>query len=103
MEKLIKDIIELDKRYRSEVHALRLEKEKISESIREEKKRLKKQYEAAAKAKIAKLQAEIVSDLEKRKQEAVDESKKTLANLESSFKKNKDLWIDNIYNYCLEK
>ncbi|MBN2504018.1 MAG: hypothetical protein JXB20_01590 [Bacilli bacterium] len=103
MEKLIKDIVELDKVYRTEVNALREEKEKISEFVREEKKRLKRQYEKVAKDKILKLQADIAADLEKRKQEAISESEKTLTNLESSYKKNKDVWVNNIYEYCLEK
>ena len=103
MEKLIKDIVELDKVYRSEVNALQEEKEKISEFVREEKKRMKREFEKAAKAKILKMQTDIAADLEKRKNEAIKESEATLQNLKASFKKNRDAWIKNIYDFCLDK
>jgi recombinational DNA repair ATPase RecF len=101
MEKLIKDVIELDKVYRSKVEDLNQEKEKINVFLQEEKKRQKKQYENDAKAKIKQLQADIAADLEKRKQEEIAEAGTLLANLEAGFASNRTEWIDNIYNYCI--
>ncbi|MDD4183837.1 MAG: hypothetical protein WC251_02220 [Candidatus Izemoplasmatales bacterium] len=102
MEKLIKDIIEVDKIHRAEVDALMREKEKINDFIREEKKRLKTQLQNASKSDIMKFKADIALDLKNKKQEAITESEAMLAKLESSFKKNKETWIDDIYDYCIQ-
>jgi len=102
MEKLIKDIIEVDKIHRAEVDALLREKQKINEFIHEEKKRLKTKLQNASKAEITKLKADIALDLHTKKQEAIVESDAMLAKLESSFKENKETWIENIYDYCIQ-
>ncbi len=103
MEKLIKDIIELDKIYRTQVNHLREEKEKINDIVREEKKRLQKIYQAEADKKIIEIKNQIVTDLDTRKKSAMAEFDSTLKALEKSFQENSDKWVEKIYNYCLEE
>ncbi len=103
MEKLIKDIIELDKTYRMQVNQLREEKEKINDIVREEKKRMQKNFQTEANKKKIEIKDQIVTDLDTRKKTAIAEYDSTLKALEKSFQANSDNWVEKIYNYCLEE
>ncbi len=103
MEKLIKDIIELDKAYRTQVNQLREEKEKINDIIREEKKRLQKIYQEEANKKISEMKKQIDIDLETRKKAALEDYDSALKALEKSFQTNNDIWVEKIYHYCFEE
>ena len=103
MEKLIKDIVELDKTYRSKVNELRAELDKIGDFVAEEKDRIKAQFQKTADDMIAKKKLEIKTDLEKHIQEAAAEYKETLAKMQKTFDQNSQKWIDEIYAYCLKE
>lgn len=103
MEKLIKDIVELDKTYRSKVNELRAELDKIGGFVAKQKDKIKDQYQKAADDKISQKKQEIEADLEKRKSEAASEYKDTLAKMEKTFAQNSQKWIDEIYSYCIKE
>ncbi|MDD3122862.1 MAG: hypothetical protein PHC62_05005 [Candidatus Izemoplasmatales bacterium] len=103
MENLIRDVIELDKKFRTQVELLEAEKSKIGDFLRIEKAKLEKVYQNDAKVKLDTKKAEINLDLDHRKEKAQKDYDMTLKKLEANFNKNKAEWIETIYQFCTEE
>jgi N-methylhydantoinase B/oxoprolinase/acetone carboxylase alpha subunit len=103
MENLIREVIELDKKYRTQVELLEAEKSKIGDFLRVEKAKLEKTYQQDAKAKLDAKKDEINIDLENRKAQLQIEYDVTLKRLEDNFNKNKAEWIETIYQFCTQE
>ena len=103
MENLIRDVIELDKKFRTQVELLEAEKSKIGDFLRIEKAKLEKVYQNDAKVKLDTKKAEINLDFDHRKEKAQKDYDMTLKKLEANFNKNKAEWIETIYQFCTEE
>lgn len=103
MENLIKEVIELDKLARKQVELLETEKSKINEYILEQKKILEKKYKDEISVQIKNAKKQMITDLENRKKEARTGFAEKAGQLEEDFQKNKQKWIDSIYEYCIQE
>lgn len=103
MENLIKEVIELDKKARTEVELLEIEKSKISEFINQKKSEIEALYKADAKKIVEATKQKLLDDLKKKKQEANAEFDDKFHKLEETILKNKNGWIDSIYEYCVKE
>lgn len=103
MERIINDVIELDKEARYEVEQLQIEKSKIGEFLREERKRLEKEMKDSANKTIQETKDEIALDLKDRTVSTKSDYQSTLKKLEKSFNENKDLWVESIYQFCIQE
>jgi len=103
MENLIRDVIELDKKYRTQVELLEAEKNKISDFLRAERAKLDSKYKNAASKELEQVKHEMEIDLETRKLEAKKDFDDTLNRLVNSFEKNKAEWVETIYQFCIQE
>lgn len=100
MENLIRDIIEFDKKKRLEVEALEKEKKKIGAFLREKKKEIEKEYKAEADEIFAKRKSEIENTISEAEEKAKDKYKISLKEIEITFTKHRQEWLDTVYDYC---
>lgn len=101
MENLIRDIIELDKKKRLELEQLENEKKKIGSFLREKRQEIENKYKAEAEEKLSKRRSEINQIISQAKEETEIDYKRSLNNLEQTFEKHHDEWIDTLYQYCI--
>ncbi|MCF7924465.1 MAG: hypothetical protein K9L64_05090 [Candidatus Izimaplasma sp.] len=100
MENLIRDIIEFDKKKRLEVEELEKEKKKIGAYLREKRKEIEKRYKAEADEIFAKRKTEIEKTISEAEEKAQDKYKISLKEIEITFNKHRQEWIDSLYDFC---
>lgn len=103
MENLIRDVIELDKKYRKQVEQLETEKDKISDFLRAQRTILDSQYRSAAATELDKAKKAMEEDLLHRKAEAEKDFNVTLKRLVDSFEANKSEWVETIFQFCIQE
>ena len=103
MEKLIKDIVELDKEYRLKVDALRKEKDKIDAYIRDEKTKMEAEYKGQTEKALTDKKDKLDKEMDKRKREFEISYQESIAKMEAAFKAHFQEWTDQVYNACLKE
>lgn len=102
MASIISKVTELDKKMRIKVQELEGKRDKLPEFLREKKREFVKASEVKAEIEIKKKQDEIDKSLAKARKSSEKELKELILKIEESYKKNKDKWISDIYNQCIE-
>lgn len=101
MEAIIKDIINADKEAREKIERIEKECSLMSVTLQEQRVAITKEQETAANKKKIEYKEQLEKELAAHQKEAdkeFDETSKTLCQL---FEKEKDSWINEIYNHCL--
>jgi hypothetical protein len=102
LENLIREVVELDKLKRLELKKLEDEKTQLGSFFREERKRLEKEYKEEAKKIFNARKKEIDNSIHDAQIKSKADYEKKLNELEKAYKDNKDTWIDDLYEYCIE-
>jgi uncharacterized protein YjbJ (UPF0337 family) len=102
MASIISQVTDLDKKMRIKVQELEGKREKLPEFLREQKKKLVSKSELQSKVEVKAKKAEIDKVLDEARKSAKGELEVLLSKIEESYKENKDKWITEIYNQCIE-
>lgn len=102
MENLIREVVELDKLKRIELKKLEDEKTQLGSFFREERRRLEKEYKEEAKKIFEARKKEIDESIHNAQINSKAEYEKKLSELEKAYKDNKDTWVNDLYDYCIE-
>lgn len=102
MESVIYKVTELDKEIRLKVKKLEQKREELPLFLRDHKKDLIKEQQTKANKEISTKKQEIENTLKDAKNRAKIELEEHKIKIEKSYKKNKDSWIEEIYNQCIE-
>ncbi|MDY0278026.1 MAG: hypothetical protein RBQ97_08075 [Acholeplasma sp.] len=102
MNKLIKDVVELDKELRDKISGLEKQKISLINKIREEKSKLISNNEKQIVLELEKQEKEsntyFLNEVEKMKKD----HEKRLERLTKKYQDNKDLWLDKIFKIVTE-
>lgn len=101
MENLIKDIIEFDKKKRLEVEELEKEKQKIGAFLRDKSKDIEEKYKSEADEIYAKRKEELEKNISEAEEKAKEKYKISLKEIEITFTKHREEWLDTVYDYCI--
>lgn len=100
--KMTKEIISHDKNLREKIEFLELEKSHLDDKIFREKELIEEAFSKDLERLIKKTQKENVTALkakEKHEKEAFDKRLKTIKDI---YNKQKDAWVESIFNACIE-
>lgn len=103
MKEIIQEVIDLDKKTRNKVELLQKEKDHIPEFLLQEKERIEKEEKDKAIQKINQTKKRIEEDIKTKKEKAQKEFEDTHNFIDEMFDKNEKKWIDEIYDYCVNK
>ncbi|HOO43444.1 MAG TPA: hypothetical protein PKU69_00095 [Bacillota bacterium] len=101
MASIISKVTELDKQMRQKVKELEEEKAKLPIFLRQQRKDLSAKYEAEAKQQIEARKQKIETDLKDAKNSAEKDLKEAMKEIQDIYQKNKDEWIESIYQQCI--
>ena len=102
MENLIRELVELDKQKRLEIKKLEEEKSKLGSFLREERKRIEAEYQAQAKKIYDKRKTEVDKIISDAQISTKVNFEKDLLDLNQTYEKNKEEWIETLYQYCID-
>lgn len=102
MENLIRELVELDKQKRLEIKKLEEEKSKLGSFLREERKRIEAEYQAEAKKIYDKRKTEVDKIISDAQISTKVNFEKDLLDLNQTYEKNKEEWIETLYQYCID-
>ncbi|MBU1093414.1 MAG: hypothetical protein KKH01_03015 [Firmicutes bacterium] len=100
---IIKDTINLDKKAREQVSELTKKKEHLDEVIKAEAEKLHQTFLAEIKQKVQETQESLEAEIVEKKKIELQTYKNTLKNIQKQYEDNKDLWIEKIFNACIDK
>jgi F0F1-type ATP synthase membrane subunit b/b' len=103
MPSIISKVTQLDKDMRLKVKTLEDERAALPEFLREQRKQLSDKYSTDAKKQISAKKQEIEKGLEDAKNSAEEKLSGMLTQLNEYYEKNKDSWIEELYNQCVKK
>lgn len=101
MEELIRNIVEADKKARSNVAAKKMEKNSVADMIQDQKDDIKARYQEETKRCVAQKRAELEEELSLQQKQEQENYEKALAGLEEHFKQQKEEWVKAIVEKCL--
>ncbi|MDX9691750.1 MAG: hypothetical protein RBT45_04780 [Acholeplasmataceae bacterium] len=99
---LIKDTIQMDKKARELVEELNLKKENLDHLVKEEEHRLKKEMQAQIKESVKNLEKKFKDEIKIKHEQEKMKFESALAELISVFEREKDLWIETIYQSSIK-
>jgi hypothetical protein len=99
---IIKDTINLDKNAREQVQALKLEKENLGETIKQESTKLQKQYKEEIKHTLKETKASLEKEVHLKQESELLSYEKTLVDIQKQYEANKEVWIEEIYKECIK-
>ncbi|MBN2877821.1 MAG: hypothetical protein JXL85_09260 [Bacilli bacterium] len=102
MSSIISKVTELDKQMRIKVKELEEERAKLPLFLREQRKTISEQYEAAAKEQIKARKSKIETDIKHAKNSAEKDLKTAIQEIEKIYEENKEKWVEEIYQQCME-
>lgn len=99
---LIKDTIQMDKKARESVEELRLKKENLDHLVKEEEQKLKKEMQVQIKESVKNLEKKYKDEIKIKHDQEKKKFDAALTELVSVFEREKDQWIETIYQSCIK-
>lgn len=99
--KLTRDIINHDKNLREKIEFLELEKSHLDDTIFREKELILEAFSEDLKRLITKTKKENADTLKKKEIHEKKVFEQRLSTLNDIFSKEKDAWIESIFNLCI--
>jgi len=99
---IIKILVDMDLKARQKVEELQTEKDNIDSFLKASRKRLLKQYTQDTEGKIQLTIKEIDSELKNKTLQITSEHEATLKKINSTYKENKNEWIQDMFNFCIK-
>lgn len=103
MEKIIKDIIDADREARDCVEQIEIQRHQLMDVINEQKKDIAQQLSDESAKKKAEYRATLEEELSKHQGKSNQEYNDIVQSLDEQFQKQKDIWVNEIFEHCLKK
>jgi len=101
MKKLIQEIVEADEKARESLQEIKEERAHVSAKVMEMRPVIETRYKKEAEDRILQHKIKLENDFEKKSLQYSVQYEKSLEKLIDRFNKNKDVWVESIYNNCL--
>lgn len=101
MDELVDKIITLDKEGQARINALEKEKQELSSYIKMMREKLGTKYKGESKEAIEKIELSLKSDYELRVEKILSDTKDKEANITSFYEKQKEVWLKQLLEFCL--
>ena len=101
MKKLIQEIVEADERARENLQVIKEERAHVSAKMMEMRPVIEARFKKEAEGRIHQHKIKLENDFEKKYLQYSVQYEKSLEKLVDRFNKNKDVWVESIYNNCL--
>jgi len=101
MKKLIQEIVEADEKARENLQEIKEERAHVSAKVMEMRPVIETRYKKEAEDRIHQHKIKLENDFEKKSLHYSVQYEKSLEKLIDRFNKNKDVWVESIYNNCL--
>lgn len=103
LEEIIKDIIDADREAREKVECIKKENTQFSAMLQEQRLNISKELEITANEKRVEAKAQLEKELSENQTQRNLEFETTSKTLSQMFEKEKQTWIHEIYNHCLQE
>lgn len=100
MASIIKDTIMLDKKAREKIKALELEKAGLDARVKEEAKFIEDAFKQSNKKKLAARKKAYQKEIKTREKNELEHFERNLKTMNDQFEKNKEQWIEDIFEAC---
>ncbi|MDY0294299.1 MAG: hypothetical protein RBQ71_00655 [Acholeplasmataceae bacterium] len=99
---LIRDTIQMDKKARESVEELKIKKDNIDHLIKEEEVKLKKDMQIQIKESVKNLEKKYKDEIKVKLEQEKTKFDAALSELVDVFEREKDQWIETIYQSCIK-
>lgn len=97
---LIRDIIQMDKKARESVEELKFKKENLDQLVKEEEQKLKKEMKFHIQDNVKNLKNKYIDEIRVKHEQEKKKFDAALNELILVFEREKDQWIEAIYQSC---
>lgn len=101
MKKLIKDIVEMDKEARTELATIKEDLEKVPSYVLEQKPLIEKKYSALAEDKLNELSNKLQEEYQEKVIQTTQRFEKSVEKLTEQYNLNRERWMNEIYDDCI--
>jgi len=102
MKNLAKEIIAIDRIARKKIELLENEKKELPDFLRIEKTDKMKQYKLEVENEIKETKKVFEVDLKTKQANSVKDLNKRVKEIDDKYQKNRENWIDSLYEECLK-
>lgn len=99
---LIRDTIQMDKKARESVEELKFKKENLDHLVKEEEQKLKKEMQIHIKESVKNLEKKYQDEIKVKHEQEKMKFDAALTELISVFEREKNQWIETIYQSCIK-
>lgn len=101
-DSITKEIIALDKKLREKIELLELEKQHLDQTIDKETKKLIQQFKLELSKLIDETNKTNETFFKVKEQSVKSDFEARLKSIQNQYNKNKDAWIESIFNACID-
>lgn len=102
MQEILNRILEMDENARKKIDDVRKQQKNTKAEVLQLKNQVFNNYLEKAKAKVSETNEKKLKTAEKDFQKTLEQKEKIISELDLLFNKNKDKWVENIYNNVLK-
>lgn len=102
MKKLIKDIVEMDKAARNKLEQIKEELEKIPEYVASQRPLIEERYKNSTEQHLMELKERLQAEYNEKVMQTSVKYEKSLEKLRNQYKYNRERWLKEIFENCID-